>query len=208
MCARRTFDNIYIYIDINIYGFKKRYIYIYIYLHLSRYHYTHKLLKNIYIYLNTMHKYMYLLCIYSYMHMAASSTWGVCVAPWQVAVQYLGSPAIARTRTGRQQCTHSARTVHAQCTLTVHGLEMLQIAQKKVSRHQNKEKAGFMIFYLIACHFNSLRAIYTISGACTVACTAACTVRALCVHCQNTHICVLYSAPSSASSCSSLLHLP
>lgn len=56
---------------------------------------------------------MYLLCIYSYMHMAASSTWGVCVAPWQVAVQYIGSPAIVRTRTGRQQCTHSARTVHA-----------------------------------------------------------------------------------------------
>ena len=125
---------------------------------------------------------MYLLCIYSYMHMAGSSTWGVCVAPWQVAVQYIGSPALAGARTGRQQCTHSARTVHAQCTLTVHGLEMLQIAQKKASRHQNKEKAGFMIFYLIACHFNSLRAIYTISGARTVACTAACTARALSKH--------------------------
>ena len=84
------------------------------------------------------------------------------------------------------QCTHSARTVHAQCTATVHGLETLQIPQKMAPRLQNKEKTGFRIFYLISCHFNRWRAIYTISCACTAACTVARTVRALCVHCQNT----------------------
>ena len=44
---------------------------------------------------------------------------------------------------------------------------------------------------MIACNFNGLRAIYTIWCACTAACTVACTVRALCVHCQNTRICIL-----------------
>ena len=91
------------------------------------------------------------------------------------------------------QCTHSARTVHAQCTATVHGLETLQIPQKMAPRLQNKEKTGFRIFYLISCHFNRWRAIYTICCACTVACT----VRALYVHCQNTRA---RPAPPSCSS--------
>ena len=93
-------------------------------------------------------------------------------------------------RTVHVQCTHSARP---QCTATVHGLETLQIPQKMAPRLQNKEKTGFRIFYLISCHFNRWRAIYTICCACTVACT----VRALYVHCQNTRA---RPAPPSCSS--------
>ena len=95
------------------------------------------------------------------------------------------------------QCTHSARTVHAQCTATVHGLETLQIPQKIAPRLQNKEKTCFRIFYLISCHFNRWRVIYSIYSACTAACTVACTVRALYVHCQNTRA---RHAPPSCSS--------
>ena len=95
------------------------------------------------------------------------------------------------------QCTHSARTVHTQCTATVHGLETLQIPQKMAPRLQNKEKTCFRIFYLISCHFNRWRVIYSIYSACTAACTVACTVRALYVHCQNTRA---RHAPPSCSS--------
>ena len=86
------------------------------------------------------------------------------------------------------QCTHSARTVHAQCTAPVHGLETLQIPRKIAPRYQNKEKTGFRIFLTDFMQFQRWRAIYTIFCACTAACTVACTVRALCVHCQNTRI--------------------
>ena len=86
------------------------------------------------------------------------------------------------------QCTHSARTVHAQCTAAVHGLETLQIPRKIAPRHQNKEKTGFRTFLSDFMQFQRWRAIYTIFSACTAACTVACTVRALCVHCQNTRI--------------------
>ena len=55
---------------------------------------------------------------------------------------------------GTRVCFDSARTVHAQCTATVHGLETLQIPQKVAPRLQNKEKTCFRIFYLISCHFN------------------------------------------------------
>ena len=48
---------------------------------------------------------------------------------------------------GTRVCFYSARTVHAQCTATVHGLETLQIPQKMAPRLQNIEKTGFMIFF-------------------------------------------------------------
>ena len=93
--------------------------------------------------------------------------------------------------------TVHAQCTHAQCTATVHGLETLQIPQKMAPRLQNKEKTCFRIFYLISCHFNRWRVIYSIYSACTAACTVACTVRALYVHCQNTRA---RHAPPSCSS--------
>ena len=48
---------------------------------------------------------------------------------------------------GTRVCFYSARTVHAQCTATVHGLETLQIPQKMAPRLQNIEKTGCRIFF-------------------------------------------------------------
>ena len=92
-----------------------------------------------------------------------------------------------------RQCTHSARTVHAQCTATVHGLETLQIPWKNAPRHQNKEKTGFRIFFCdfmqflqMTCYLQHFRRVRC-GVHCGVHC--ACTVRALSKH---THSACVY----------------
>ena len=89
---------------------------------------------------------------------------------------------------------HSARTVHAQCAATVHGLETLQIPQKMAPKLHSKQRKNrfqdilfnFMSFQQITCYLHHLLRVH-----CGVHC--ACTVRALSKH---TH-----------SACSSLLLL-
>ena len=76
------------------------------------------------------------------------------------------------------QCTHSARTVHAQCTATVHGLETLQIPQKMAPRLQNIEKTGCRIFFWFHA-ISTDDVLFTPFPARALR-------RALCVHCQNT----------------------
>ena len=89
-------------------------------------------------------------------------------------------------------CFYSARTVHAQCTATVHGLETLQIPQKIAPRLQNIEKTGFKIFYP-----------YTIS----CARTAACTVRALSKHKHSAYFSLLLRALVLCCACRCCLPL-
>ena len=78
-----------------------------------------------------------------YVRMENSSTW---VVAWHRGTSQYQVSVELRARAGLQQCTHSARTVHAQCTPTVHKLETLQIPQKMAPTHQNKEKTGFSFF--------------------------------------------------------------
>ena len=79
---------------------------------------------------------------------------------------------------GTRVCFYSARTVHAQCTATVHGLETLQIPQKMAPRLQNIEKTGCRIFFWFHA-ISTDDVLFTPFPARALR-------RALCVHCQNT----------------------
>ena len=110
------------------------------------------------------------------------------MAPWHVAVPGFRRVARAcRTSTVHAQCTYSARTVHAHSAQARNAANTTENGPYTSKQRKN----WFQFFLMIACNFNGLRAIYTIWCACTAACTVACTVRALCVHCQNTRICIL-----------------
>ena len=141
--------------------------------------------------------------IYIYnMYFVCTCTWKIAVRGWLRGTSQYQVSVELRARAGLQQCTHSARTVHAQCTPTVHKLETLQIPQKMAPTHQTKKKlvSDFFIdcmpFQRITCYLHHLMRVHC-GVHCGVHC--ACTVK--------THASV-YSAPSSASSCPSIHCFP
>ena len=78
-------------------------------------------------------------------HVSFASVFFFCHS-WLLHVLYVSSLSWARVCVCGVCLTVHARTVHAQCTAAVHGLETLQIPRKIAPRHQNKEKTGFRIF--------------------------------------------------------------
>ena len=122
-------------------------------------------------------------------------------------------------RLQKQNCTncvlHSARTVHAQCTVQCtpqctatkrckyHGIGVLLTIYKNY-------KNIFFFFVLII--FGKIRGIYSVLWPCTVTCTVACTVRALYVHCAKHDVCApLYFHQQNAAillleACRHILH--
>ena len=106
----------------------------------------------------------------------------------------LQSAVCFQPQLGTCVCFDSARTVHVQCTATVHGLETLQIPWKNAPRHQNKEKTGFRIFFCdfmqflqMTCYLQHFLRVHC-GVHCGVHC--ACTVRALSKH---THSACVYA---------------
>ena len=79
------------------------------------------------------------------------------------------------------QCTHSARH-SARAGSGVNSTSSVEMAWNQ----KNIMKPVFSMFWslgAISC------GICSVSSPCTVAVHCACTVRALCVHCKNTHVC-------------------
>ena len=113
---------------------------------------------------------------------------------------------------------HSARTVHAQCTLQCtpqctatthckyHGIERFF---DKFTKKMQKYMFFFCVFCII---LGQIRGIYSVLWPCTVACTVACTVRALYVHCAKHDVCApLYFHQQNAAillleACRHILH--
>ena len=65
----------------------------------------------------------------------------------------LQSAVCFQPQLGTCVCFDSARTVHAKCTATVHGLETLQIPWKNAPSIKTKKKQVSGYFFVISCNF-------------------------------------------------------